>query len=72
MKPGTVMAWKCKNEKCEQPIVPDETFTDAHPDRQSDHTQFIVICPHCHLEQERVWAGRELVTYAGDPCPVKH
>jgi hypothetical protein len=66
MKPGTeYLAWKCKNEQCEQPIVPDETFTVTDPDRQSDHTKFIVTCPHCKMEQERVWAGRELMRYAG-------
>jgi hypothetical protein len=67
MKPGTVyLAWKCKNEKCDQPIAPDEKkYTDADPDRQFDHTQFIVKCPHCHRDQERVWAGREGMTYAG-------
>jgi hypothetical protein len=66
MKPGAeYLAWTCKNEKCEQPIAPDQTFTDAQPDRQATYTKFVVICPHCHLEQERLWAARELMTYAG-------
>jgi Zn finger protein HypA/HybF involved in hydrogenase expression len=67
MKPGKEYpaAWKCKNEQCQQPIVPDETFTDADPDRQSDSAMFIVICPHCKMEQTRLWAGRGLLTYKG-------
>ncbi len=67
MKPGVeYLAWKCKSEKCEQPIAPDEKkYTDADPDRQFDHSQFIVKCPHCHLEQERFWAAREPMIYSG-------
>jgi hypothetical protein len=64
LKPGTeYLAWKCKNEDCEQPIAPDQTFTAADPDRQFGSAMFIVKCPHCGLAQDRVWAGLERMAY---------